>query len=401
MRVRLVPLIAAMVLATSACMQVRPGGVYLSNEWSQAPTDTRGYSSYQLDLTVTRDPGSNEDTRFYYAMDWLMDVPDGLPDVENDAVGYMGLQTYDIRESDNTFGRLAIFSLFVPSSYVQITPGRSPDGKVAACHGANTEGDFVTCRLNYNWSQGHRYRYKIAVSGSTWTATIADMSVVGNPTSTIGSFRVPTDWSWLTPGGGAWIEQYSDPPETRDKNQCPARWTTARYENARANGTIPLSQATPSTSDIAKYSDASGNPLWLICQNVQATASGSGASTVVTLSTNDPRPAPIADLAVTRDNGNASVSWAPARNPGLIPKNEFYAAVRNKDEAKLAAYRTIARPLPDQYRIRLIGSGIPDRFVPSSATTVNLTGLDPTTTYSFEVRAFNDGQASTATTKSA
>lgn len=358
-----------------------PGG-YVTRDW---PTATGGYTAYTVDTTVDRDPGSSADTRFYFAADWNMQTGP-----ETKQPGYMGLQTYDQR-GDGSLGRMAIVSLWTGSDTVTASPGAGTGGQPASCFEDASESQHVTCRIAYEWRQGHTYRYSFAKTApAQWTAQITDRTASGSPVATLGTFTVPATWKGMLPAG-SWIEQYVMPPETDNPTPvCPSRWATVRYEIARANGTVLPTTDRGSIAAVNAYEPDDGSPpTHVVCQNANATDTAKG----VTLNVDTPNPAPATTATVQRSATSAIISWTAPRNPATIAAKELAAA----SGTALESLAAIARPLPTSYTVTAT-PGSHTLTVTAPTTRATVAGLTAGTTYTFMVTANNSGQSSAGLT---
>jgi len=381
MRSRVLAAVTAVVACgVTGCLPLHNPGGYVTRSW---PTVTSGYTAYTVDTTVDRDPGSDPDTRFYFAADWNMQTGSGT------RLGYMGLQTYDQR-GDGSWGRVAIVSVWTGPDTVSAVAGTGTDGKPADCHADASEEEHVTCRIAYDWQQGHTYRYSFArTAPSGWSAQITDRTASGTPVTTLGTYSVPTSWSGMLPAG-SWVEQYVTPPETDNPTPvCPSRWVTVRYENARANGTVVPLTDNGSIPAINAYEPTDAPPNHVVCQNAQATDTAKG----VTLDVDTPKPAPATAPKVTRSGSSAIIAWSAARNPATITASELATA----SDVTLASLSAIARPLPTSYTVTAT-PGSHSVTVPSSLSKATITGLTSGTTYTFTVTADNAGQSSSGVT---
>jgi hypothetical protein len=160
--------------------------VTLYSAWN-APAGTH----YDLDATlaIATDPGAGAD-RFFAAQF-------ALESATSDG-GYIGLQT-DATRPDGTTGKIAIVSIW---NAVGATAGAN-----ATCNTFGGEGVGWSCRVAYDWHEGHAYRLRLwALSKNSWSAWVRDETSMVEVY--IGKIDTPAADGWLTGGTTAFTEYY-------------------------------------------------------------------------------------------------------------------------------------------------------------------------------------------------
>ncbi len=212
--------------------RTRPGGCaavsYLFPDEPKTEQQT-GYYNLDFYFEVTKDPGNElgvyaipEKTRgrdSYIGYYWANQF--GFAGSKSGMDGYFGLQTvgtiHQASESDranphaNRFvksTRLAIFSIW---NALDARPGGK--GSYVAPYGH--EGSGWSCKVEYPWREGVKYRLRIHELGDAkkpkepewWRASITDTSTKREVV--IGDIKVPGDWGWLEKRASMFTEYYS------------------------------------------------------------------------------------------------------------------------------------------------------------------------------------------------
>jgi len=356
-------------------------GTSFSRDFPSEPTG--GWSSASVDVVVTRAPLSDPNAFYYYAEQWTMDTP-GSGD--GSAFAYMGIQTRAQRP-DKSLGPLALVTLWTAEP-LQLIPGTGTDRKAADCHldlnGA--EGSIATCRIAYDWRQGHVYRYGFArTAAHQWTATITDESTPGTPVTTLGAFIVPASWLGIRSWDSGFMEQFVAPPETSRAVHpvCPSHRTTVLFLNARLDDTVAPIAEQPSVYALTSF------PNTLTCQNATAKLVTDGLQ----LDTNIPNPAPVRYPHATRAGTTVTVTWTPPRDPATVTLDELGASALST--ATTNALKAISVPMPTAYTVT-VSPGGRRISVPASKHAASFTGLPRGHTYTFSIKATNGGAASSS-----
>lgn len=244
------------------------------------------------------------------------------------------------------------------------------------------EGSIATCRIAYDWRQGHVYRYGFArTAAHQWTATITDESAPGTPVTTLGTFIVPASWLGIRSWDSGFMEQFVAPPEIARAAHpvCPSHRTTVQFLHARLDGTVAPVAEHPWVYALTSF------PNTLTCQNATAKLVTDG----IQLDTNIPNPAPVRSPHATRAGTTVTVTWTPPRDPSTITLGELDASAA----AAIDALKAIAVPMPTGYTVTVSPSG--RRIsVPASKHAVTFTSLARGHTYAFSIKATNGGAAS-------
>jgi len=194
--------------------QITPGGMaYTWYDWPQLPVS--GFYNFDVLLTIDVDPGVQ--SAYYWAHQFGF---------KNGNSGYMGLQTNGFMQGE-WVGKMAIFSIW---EALEADPGPG-----ASCEEFTGEGEDWSCRIKYNWVEGHTYclRIKEVLDVDTqenewWGAWIIDTST--SQETLIGKIKVPNPWQWLDDSSVVWVEYYGQ------VNGCASTpYSKARFEQPTAD----------------------------------------------------------------------------------------------------------------------------------------------------------------------
>ena len=141
-------------------------GGMVSNSYT-VPAVAGGYSNMSADVRVTREPGTSGNT--FWATQFIYADGEG---------GYIGMQ-----QNDGST-KLAIFSIWNSSGW--------PSAFNANCSFFGGEGVGVSCKMNYPWVQGRKYRFSVRkissnATSETWAGEVTDLST--GVTQTIGQIQ--------------------------------------------------------------------------------------------------------------------------------------------------------------------------------------------------------------------
>jgi len=173
--------------------QITPGGMaYTWYDWPQ-PSGS-GFYNFDVLLTIDVDPGVQ--SAYYWAHQFSFKNGDG---------GYMGLQTNGHMQGE-WVGKMAIFSIW---EALEAEPGPG-----ASCESFTGEGKGRSCRIPYEWVEGHTYCLRIweiccaeqPWEDEWWGAWIIDAST--EQETFIGKIKVPGSWQWLDDSSVVWAEYY-------------------------------------------------------------------------------------------------------------------------------------------------------------------------------------------------
>ncbi len=141
--------------------QITPGHMALIwYDWPQSPGN--GFYNFDVFLTIDIDPSIQ--SAYYWAHSLYF---------KNEEIGYMGLQTNGCMQGE-WVGKMAIFSMW---DALEAEPGPG-----ASCEWFTGEGEGWSCRIKYNWVEGHKYCLRIKACGvdeqenEWWGAWITDTS---------------------------------------------------------------------------------------------------------------------------------------------------------------------------------------------------------------------------------
>ncbi|MBA7587483.1 hypothetical protein ES708_29513 [subsurface metagenome] len=181
-------------------------------DWPQFPA--KGFYNFDVLLTIDVDPGIQ--SAYYWAHQFAF---------KNGEVGYMGLQTNGWMQGESV-GKMAIFSIW---DALEAEPGPG-----ASCEWFTGEGEGWSCRIKYNWVDGHTYCLRVEVYGideqenEWWEAWIIDTSTIQE--TLIGKIKVPNSWQWLDDSSVVWVEYYGQ------VNGCASTpYAKARFEQPTAD----------------------------------------------------------------------------------------------------------------------------------------------------------------------
>lgn len=195
--------------------QITPGGMaYTWYDWPQ-PSGS-GFYNFDVFLTIDVDPGVQ--SAYYWAHQFGF---------KNGDDGYMGLQTNGFMQGE-WVGKMAIFSIW---DALEAEPGPG-----ALSEEFTGEGEGWSCRIKYNWAEGHTYCLRIweiccaeqPWEDKWWGAWIIDTST-GQETF-IGKIKVPGSWQWLDNSSVVWVEYYG---QVNGCNSIP--YAKARFEQPTAD----------------------------------------------------------------------------------------------------------------------------------------------------------------------
>jgi len=193
--------------------QITPGGMaYMWYDWPQLPVS--GFYNFDVLLTIDVDPGIQ--SAYYWAHQFGFKNGDG---------GYMGLQTNGHMQGE-WVGKMAIFSIW---DALEAEPGPG-----ASSEEFTGEGEGWSCRIKYNWVEGHTYCLRIEACGvdeqekEWWRAWIIDTSTIQE--TLIGKIKVPNSWQWLDDSSVIWVEYYG---QVNGCNSIP--YAKARFEQPTAD----------------------------------------------------------------------------------------------------------------------------------------------------------------------
>jgi len=194
--------------------QITPGGMaYTWYDWPQLPVS--GFYNFDVLLTIDVDLGIQ--SAYYWAHQFGFKNGDG---------GYIGLQTNGFMQGE-WIGKMAIFSIWDALEAEPGDPGSS-------CEVFTGEGEGWSCRIKYNWVEGHTYCLRIEAYGvdeqenEWWGAWIIDTST--SQETLIGKIKVPDSWQWLDDSSVVWVEYYGQ------VNGCGSTpYAKARFEQPTAD----------------------------------------------------------------------------------------------------------------------------------------------------------------------
>jgi len=122
--------------------------------WYQFDPSLTGLTSVDYGITVKVDPGYRANV--YWSNQF------GLVGTSNG--GYTGMQSNG--GSDRTF----LVSVWGATQYKNGSPG-------SYCLTFGGEGTGISCRMHYNWTQGHTYQFHVAYEGGQWLGvTVTDLT---------------------------------------------------------------------------------------------------------------------------------------------------------------------------------------------------------------------------------
>ena len=195
-------------------IEITPGyAPYIWYYWPQCAGS--GFYNFDVLLTIDLDPGIQ--SPYYWAHQFGFENGDG---------GYMGLQTNGYMQGE-WVGKMAIFSIW---DALEAEPGPG-----ASSEEFTGEGEGWSCRIKYNWVEGHTYCLRIEACGideqenEWWGAWIIDTST--SQETFIGKIKVPASWQGLSDLSVVWVEYYGQ------VNGCnsPKPYTKARFEQPTAD----------------------------------------------------------------------------------------------------------------------------------------------------------------------
>ena len=207
--------------------QITPGGMaYTWYDWPQLPVS--GFYNFDVLLIIDVEPG--EQSAYYWAHQFGFKNGDG---------GYMGLQTNGFMQGE-WIGKMAIFSIW---EALEAEPGFG-----ASCEEFAGEGEGWSCRIKYNWVEGHTYNLRTwvldldAQGNEWWGAWIIDTST--SLETYIGKIKVPGSWQLLDDSSVVWVEYYGQ------LNGCASTpYAKARFEQPTADdGNFSPQKLTPKIS---------------------------------------------------------------------------------------------------------------------------------------------------------
>ena len=171
--------------------QITPGHMaVIWYDWPQLSGS--GFYNFDVLLTIDEDPGVQ--SAYYWAHQFHY---------KNEKVGYMGLQTNGHMQGE-WVRKMAIFSIW---DALEAEPGPG-----ASCEWFTGEGEGWSCRIKYNWVEGHTYCLRIEACGideqenEWWGAWIIDTST--SQETFIGKIKVPASWQRLDNYSAVWVEYY-------------------------------------------------------------------------------------------------------------------------------------------------------------------------------------------------
>jgi len=193
--------------------QITPG--HMAVIWYDWPQPSgNGFSNFDVLLTIEVDPGIQ--SAYYWAHSFYF---------KNEKIGYMGLQTNGLMQGE-WVGKIAIFSIW-DALAAEPGPGASSEEFTG-------EGEGWSCRIKYNWVEGHTYGLRVKAVGideqenEWWGAWIIDTS--SNQETYIGKIKVPGSWQWLDNSSAVWVEYYGQ------VNDCASTpYAKARFEQPTAD----------------------------------------------------------------------------------------------------------------------------------------------------------------------
>ncbi|MFF1925410.1 ricin-type beta-trefoil lectin domain protein [Streptomyces sp. NPDC058221] len=179
--------------AQAADLGITPG-TYTNYSFSGAPKLT----DVTWSTTVLHDPGYR--ANIFWSHQFGFDQGNGA---------YIGMQ------SNGGSKRTLLFSVWDVSEATAGSAG-------SWCQGFGGEGEGMSCRMNLDWTAGHRYTFKVAAEGDGWFgATVADTST--GASYKLGSIRTPAtaispsgmvDWTeyfeWNNPRANCYDQPFSD-----------------------------------------------------------------------------------------------------------------------------------------------------------------------------------------------
>ena len=195
--------------------QITPGGMaYMWYDWPQ--TSGSGFYNFDVLLTIDVDPGTQ--SAYYWAHQFAF---------KNGEIGYMGLQTNGFMQGE-WVGKMAIFSIW---DALAAEPGPG-----ALCEQFTGEGEGWSCRIPYNWVEGHTYCLRFwevccaeqPWEDEWWGAWIIDTS--SNQETFLGKIKVPGSWQWMDNSSAVWVEYYG---QVNDCDSIP--YAKARFEQPTAD----------------------------------------------------------------------------------------------------------------------------------------------------------------------
>ncbi|NBE50401.1 DUF3472 domain-containing protein [Streptomyces boluensis] len=193
----------------------------------QFPADVTGLESATWSTTVNTDPGHR--SQVFWSHQFGFDKGNGA---------YIGMQTNKGED------RMFLFSVWDVFEW-------KPGSEGSWCQSFGGEGEGASCRMRFNWQEGHTFTFKVAHEGDGWFgATVTDTTA--GTSFKLGSIRTPA--TQIAPSGMIdWTEYYEWNDTRATCHDQP--FSAARFglpEGERADGTKVTGSVTRTTN--------SGNP---------------------------------------------------------------------------------------------------------------------------------------------
>lgn len=253
-----------------------PTGTYTNWNWPAAGT---GYFSIEHGLVVEE---VTPNAPYFWSHQFQIYGGDG---------GYIGIQSNG-NSINKQVGKTAVFSIF--GAGIEGTPGNcevTQAGFDGGLYGAGT-----SCRIPYQWTEGHAYALKAGITSSdastvTWTGTIADFTAGG--VTTIGQIKVPNTWKGVGFWSSMWTEYFGAQPAT-----CEAQaYSRVRFLKPTVNGSV---------SPVSKGNTYAAGGT---CATSKITDQPDGSTVQEMGARQTPAPAPAPAPTPTTDSGANPYGW--------------------------------------------------------------------------------------------
>ncbi|MCC3768342.1 ricin-type beta-trefoil lectin domain protein [Streptomyces sp. UNOC14_S4] len=246
--------VAGMSIAVTAAATVMVGGgTAAASDTPGSYTDysfpqgTSGLSSVTFRTTVTKDPGQSANVFWSHQFNFTK------------GGAYTGMQANGPGEK-----RTFLFSVWDATEAKPGTVG-------SYCVDFGGEGEGKSCRIKYDWKQGHTYRYRVAHEGNRWFGVTVTDETSGDSFK-LGSIRAAT--GRISPDGMVdWTEYFEwndDRASCNDQPYSQARFGLPQGDDGRVTAKVASTSASSScrnmsridvTKDGSVQSNAIGNSL--------------------------------------------------------------------------------------------------------------------------------------------
>ncbi|MBH1935562.1 RICIN domain-containing protein [Streptomyces sp. AV19] len=229
-------IVAATVLATATGAALTAAGTASASDTPGSYTDyafpgaAKGLSNVTFRTTVTKDPGRAANV--FWSHQFGFTKGNGA---------YTGMQANGPGEK-----RTFLFSVWDATE-------AKPGSKGSYCVDFGGEGEGKSCRIKYDWQQGHTYRTRVAHEGNRWFGVTVTDETTG-ASFKLGSIRAASDR--VSPDGMVdWTEYFEwndDRASCNDQPYSQVRFGLPQGDDGKVTAKVSGTKASSSCADMSR-----------------------------------------------------------------------------------------------------------------------------------------------------